>query len=149
MSSNALSAYGTKLKLGNGGTPTETFATVAEVKSINGASMTAEVIDVTTHSTGSPWREKIPSLLNAGTLTFDINYVPTDPTHDETTGLLGLFMNRTVRNWHLVFPDEDLTMFVFRGFVSNFEPSEPIDDVLSASITIEISGAITVDTETP
>jgi predicted secreted protein len=147
MASNAISAYGTLLKMGDGVIPTEAFTTIGEVKSISGPSMSGEVIDVTTHSTGSAWREKISSLLDAGELNFDINFVPSDATHDNTDGLLNKFTTRAKTNYRVVFPDDDSTMFAFAGYVTGFEMSAPIDDVLGASVTITITGAITISTE--
>ena len=47
--SNAVSSYGTLLKIGDGG-GTEVFTPLAEVKSIEGPDMETDIIDVTTHS---------------------------------------------------------------------------------------------------
>src|SRR5271166_2024974 len=55
-------AINTFLQLGNGQSP-ETFTTVANVGTITGPGLSLNVVDVTSHSTGVPWRQKIGTLL--------------------------------------------------------------------------------------
>lgn len=139
MSDRALHGFGTLLQRGDGLVP-ETFTSVAEVKSISGPDMSSDTHDVTAHTDGDPWRTKIPGLLDAGQLSFDVNFLPFDPTHDSTGGLVADFAARSVRNWRLVFPDPGQTTWEMRGFVSGLSFSEPVDDILSASVTIELTG---------
>ncbi|MGE5553295.1 MAG: phage tail tube protein [Betaproteobacteria bacterium] len=138
--SNAISAFGTLLKIGDGATPTENFTTIAEVTNISGPGFALETAEATSHSSPGGWREYIATLLDAGEVTFDINFLPTDPTHGYSTGLLRDMVNRTKRNFKLVFPDASNTTWTFAAFVTGFEPSEPIDDKLSASVTLKITG---------
>jgi hypothetical protein len=83
--SQAIQSFGTFLKTDDGA---GNFTTIAEVMNINGLQMSAKVDDTTTHSTGVPWRTKIATLLDAGTITFDINFIPTEATHSFSAGLL-------------------------------------------------------------
>jgi predicted secreted protein len=139
--SNAVAAYGTLIKRGDGGAP-EVFTTIAEVKSISGPNMSSDVIDVTTHSSASsgPWREKIASLIDPGELSFDINLIPADTAH---INLRNDFVNRTKRNFKIVFPDVGATTWTIEGIITSYEVEAPTDDVLSASITITITKAPT------
>lgn len=139
--SDALAAYGTLLKRGDGGSP-ETFTTIAEVKSISGPNMSSDVIDVTTHSSAASgaWREKIASLIDPGELSFDINLIPAGAGH---ISLRTDFVNRTKRNFKIQFPDVGNTTWTVEGIVTSFEVEAPTDDVLSASITITITKAPT------
>lgn len=136
--SQALAAYGVLLKRGDGGTPTETFTTIAEVKSISGPSMSADVIDVTTHSSAAigAGREKIASLIDWGEVSFDLNFIPTNTQHKQ---LLADLNARGKHNWKIVFPDAGPTEWAFEGIVTNFEMDMPVDDVLGASLTITIT----------
>lgn len=137
--SDAIAAYGTLLKRGDGGSP-ETFTTIAEVKSISGPNMSSDVIDVTTHSSAAAgaWREKIASLIDPGELSFDINLIPASSGH---ISLRTDFVNRTKRNFKIQFPDVGLTTWSVEGIVTGFECEAPTDDVLAASITITITKA--------
>jgi len=136
--SQALAAYGVLLKRGDGATPTETFATIAEVKSISGPSMSTDVLDVTTHSSAvsGAGREKIASLIDWGEISFDLNFIPTNSQHKQ---LLADLQARGKHNWKLVFPDVGATEWAFEGIVTSFENDMPVDDVLGASITITIT----------
>lgn len=141
--SNAVSAFGTFIKIGDGASP-EVFATIAEVMSINGPSLSLETIDVTTHSSGEPWRQFIGGLLDAGEVSFDINFIPTSTTHSFTAGLLKDMTDRTQRNFKLVFPDTGGTSWVFTALVTSFECTEAIDDVIKAAVTLKLSGVPTL-----
>ncbi len=138
-----ISAFGTLLKIGDGGDP-ETFTTIAEVSNISGPGLSLDTIDVTHHSSTAGWREFVGGLLDAGEVSFDINYLPTDATHDASTGLIKDMTDRTVRNFQLVFPDASNTTWSFSALVTGFEPSEPIDDKLAASVSLKLTGQPTL-----
>lgn len=141
--SNAISAFGTLLKIGDGGSP-ETFTTIAEVTNISGPSLSMNTVDVTSHDSTDGWREFVGGLLDGGEVTLDINFIPTDPTHSYSTGLLNDMVNRTKRNFQLVFPDAGNTTWSFTALITAFEPSAPTDDKLSASVTLKITGKPTL-----
>lgn len=143
MSSNAIAAQGTLLKAGDGASP-ESFTTISEVMSISGPSFSAATVEVTNHSSGTPWREFISTLLDAGEVSFDINFVPTGATHNASTGILRDMTNRTRRNFKLVFPDAAPTAWAFTGVYTRFQSSEPTDGKITAAVTIKLSGAPTL-----
>lgn len=132
------SGFGTLLKIGNGGSPTETFAALAEVKNISGPNMSLETIDATHMESPSGYREILPSFKSAGEVSVDVNFLPGNSQHQ---GLTTDFTNRTLRNWQIVWPDTGSTTWQFAAYLTGFQPSASIDDVLGASITMTISGA--------
>lgn len=140
MPSSAVSGFGTLLQIGDGATPTENFTTIAEVKSISGPSLSADTIDVTNMSSPNGWREFIQGPKDGGEVTFDVNFLPTNATHNAATGLLRDFKNGTRRNFKLVFPNPGNTTWQFAAIVTGFEVSAPVDDVLGASITLKLTG---------
>lgn len=140
----AISAFGTLLKIGDGASPTETFTTIAEVTDIGGPSLKLATIEATSHSSTDGWIEKIGGLLDGGELSFDVSFIPTNATQNFSTGLIYAMVNRTVRNFKLVFPNLSATTWAFAALVTGFEPKEPIDDKLSASVTLEITGKPTL-----
>lgn len=137
-----ISAQGTQLQVGDGAEP-EVFTPVARVTDISGPGLIAEVEDVTSHDT-SGWRERLSTILDAGEITFDIFYIPNNPTHNQTTGLLQLYLNRLLTNFRLVMTDAAATTYNFSGYVTSFETSAPIAAAYRASITITITGAVTI-----
>lgn len=141
---NALAGYGTLFKIGDGATPTETFTTVAEVSNIGGPGLSLDTAEATHHGSTGGWKEYVATLLDGGEVSLDLNYIPTAATQNNTTGLLYDMTHRTLRNFKLVFPDIGGTTWSFSGFVTAFEPSAPVGDKLSASVTIKISGQPTL-----
>lgn len=139
MASNALSAFGTLLKAGNGASP-ESFATIAELRTISGPTIKADTIDVTVHNTPTPWRRFISGLLDGGEVTFDINFIPTDDTHDYNYGILHLLVNRVRRNFQIVFPDAGSTTWLLPTITTGFQMSSHPAEVLMASVTLKVAG---------
>jgi hypothetical protein len=135
------SGPGFLLQVGDGGGP-EAFTTIAEVKDIRGPEIKRDVIDVTNQSSPGGFEEIIPSIRRTGNLTFACNFNPTDPTLDQTTGLLA-DINSTdplPRNFRLLLNDVDDTMWSFAGYVVGFDQTAPVTGVLEANVTIKISG---------
>jgi len=131
-----VAAFGTTLKMG------ATPVAIANVTGISGPSYSAETIDVTAHDSASNYREYVPSFLELGEISVDINFDPTETTHKNTTGgLLEAFENRTNETWAIEFPDG--SSVGFSGYVTGFELDAPFDDKLSASLTIRTTGAAT------
>jgi len=140
MATAAISAYGTLIKRGDSGSP-ETFTTVPEVRSIDGPSMETDEAEVTTHSSAASgaFREYILTLIDAGTLDFEINYVPSDPVHQ---GIRDDFLNRTKRNWQVVLPGAIQTIS-FTAYVRTMPLSFPTDDAITAAISLRLTGGPT------
>lgn len=143
MSSNAISSFGTLLKIGDGGGP-ETFTTIAEVLDINGISLKSSTEDTTNHSSPGGFEEKIVTLLAAGPIKFGINFIPTAATHSQSTGLIKDWKNKTKRNFQLVFPDTGATTWSFAAFVILVDIKAVVKGKLGADINLDITGQPTL-----
>lgn len=137
----AVSSHGTLLKIGNGGSPTETFTTIAEVKDISGPSVALATEEVTSHDS-SGWREFIPTLKEAGEVSFDVNFNAA-ATQGFSGGLYNDLLNRTRRNFQIVLPTTTAKTGSFAAYVTGFELTAPVEGVLGASITLMIDGQVT------
>lgn len=133
----AIPGYGTLLKMGDGGAP-ETFATVVEVTEFNPPEITLKTEDATSHDSGG-WEELIGTLLKGEPFNAKINWRPTDPTHDETTGVLSAILNRIRKNWQIVLPNS-LKTFQGAALVTKFKGVTPVDGKLEAEIEVSPSG---------
>jgi predicted secreted protein len=142
MPTQATSGFGTLLQRGDAGAP-EVFATIAEVKNITALNLTIETLDATSHSSTGGYREWLPSFKDAGEVTAEMNFVPGDPNQNPDTGLISDFDNRTLRNFRLVFPDIAATTVQVAAYVTGFQINAPIDGILSANLTLRITGAPT------
>ena len=137
MTSNALETQGVLFKRGDGGTP-EVFTSVGEIKSFQGPGGSAAVIDITTLE--STAKEKRMGLADEGQFTFEINL---DPTNAQHLGLKSDRAARTLRNFTLTLTDSPATVLSFAAYVLELSLSGGVDDVIGASVTLEISGAVT------
>jgi hypothetical protein len=138
----AIHGYGTLLKRGNGAA-TEVFTAIAEVLDIDGPDMSLDTADVT-HQESGGWDEHVGLLLRGGEVTFDLNFLPGSASHNAVAGLLQDFKNRTLRNLQLVFPSTPAKTWKFSALVMKFKPSAPVNDRLMASVTLKISGVVTL-----
>lgn len=135
--SNAIWSHGTQLQRGDGES-IESFTTIAEVKDISAMPIELETVDVTNHDSGG-WREHIGGILSLGDVSFEINYQPTAPTHSL---LINDLLTKAVRNFRIIYPDGTETPF--SGLVTSFEPTAPVDGVVTAGVTIKGTGSVGV-----
>lgn len=115
----------------------DTFSTVANVSSINYFSLSAHVQETTSHSTGVPWRTKIPTLLEAGEVTGTINFVTDSVGHRL---LLNDFANRVITDWRIAHPDTLASIFQCPGFFSKLHFKAPVDGITQADFTLTLTG---------
>lgn len=137
---SGFSAFGTKLK--RGGTA---GTAIAEVTELSGPTLAADTIEMTSHDSTSGYREFIGGLKDPGEVKLSINYLPAGATHKNTAGgLLYDYEAGTATAYALVFPDAATTVWTFNGIVTGFETGAPIDDKLSADVTIKLAGKPTL-----
>lgn len=139
LSTTAEPAYGTLLKLcsdASAASPT----TIAEVKDVNW-NLDAQIEDATTHSTSTPWRVKVATLLNFGSVEFMVNWVPTGATHGDATGILYVFANRLERTYQIVETDSGDTTIQFNAVVQAIKMGRPVASLRSGNITLAGTGA--------
>ena len=137
MATIARCAFGTLLRIGDGG-GTEVFTTIAEVSSIKGISPKLSTENVTAHDTG-PWEQKIATLIDAGQVSFDLNY-NNHATQGPTGGLYNDMVNRTLRNFQLVIPTTVAKTISFSAYVTEYPFELPTDGAIKVSCSLEISG---------
>jgi len=143
MATGAIHAQGTLLQRGDGLSP-EGFTTIAEVGSISGPTMQADLIEVTNHSSVGRFREYIQGLKDGGELTFDLYYQPNEATHRKSTGVLGDWDTGVRRNYRLRFPVTPAVDWILPGVVTNFEIGAEVDSALTASVTLKVVSAPTL-----
>ena len=136
-------AFGMVVQFGTT-TGTATTATLSNVTNISGLDGDTEVIDVTSHDSSGAYREKLPSFIDAGQVTFDVNFDPDEATHRASSGgVLWLRDQRIPAAWKLKFPGTPVHSVSFQAFVMNAGLEAPYDDKLSMSVTLEVTGSAT------
>jgi predicted secreted protein len=134
----AIFAKGTQLKVGDGATPTEAFALIPGIRTITGPSMSAEVIDITSHDTPGGFRDKMQGLKDWGMLSFELLWDPAEALHQQ---LFDDYVAGTVRHYTLTYPTTTPTTLSFSGFVGNNPTSSPFDGALTKTAEIVIMGS--------
>jgi predicted secreted protein len=126
--SDAISGKGTILKYAAG-------TTVGELSSITGPSIAAETIDVTSHESADGFREFIGGLRDGGEISIEGNFIQDDAGQ---LALLASLNSGAVESFVILFTDS--AQFAMSGIVTAFEVGAPMDDKISFSATIKISG---------
>jgi hypothetical protein len=133
----AIPAINTLLQYGAGSPAT--FTTIANIGDFTGPTMQGAVVDVTSQSTASYWRQKIVTLLDAGELSAPLYFVPNDAGHQALlqifTGRSGNTGNPTV--WRILFPVAAGSVpWIIEGWLTKFSMKAPVAGVIQADITI-------------
>lgn len=133
---------GSVLYVGNLGSPT-TYKPVGNAGNQKW-NLKAKTADVTNQ--GTPWVQSIPTLLDAGTFTCDVHFIPSSGGSDTsgamghgfTSGLGSLFTQREILPWKLVYPDG--TTEYFTGYISDFTQDMNLEKDLNVNMVITVIG---------
>lgn len=138
MSSQAFAGRGSKLERGNGATP-EVFTAIAELRKITRSGSKADLADVTNMDSGA-YREKLPTLLEPGEISFEGNYIPSDTTQ---ATLQSDFDGQVLHNWEIVLPGSRGT-WSFAAYVTALDlPDLQVDKEAMITGKLTITGAPT------
>jgi hypothetical protein len=139
MTTSARIGYGTLLKRGDGASP-ETFTAIAEVTNITGPNLTLNTEDATHMESPDATMEFIPALIDPGTLSFTVHFLPTNTTQ---TDLITDLKTRVIRNFQLVCNDPLTTTWSFAAYVTGFNLTAPIAGKFTADVTLKVTSIIT------
>lgn len=127
--SNAISAQGTLIHR-NG-------VAIAELRDITPPALTRNPIETTMHNSLDD--SYVVGIRRKGELTFELGFLPSgEATHNNVAGLMKAWADGSKDFYRIAFPDG--ANWYFSGFVTNIAPSAPVDDGLTASISIRPSG---------
>lgn len=142
MTSSAFWAYGSTLQLGDAATP-EVFTSIAEITELTPPNMSRDSIDVSSNSSSDGYREFIAGWRDGGEVAVKANWLPTNATHDGTTGVLSSFNDNVNHNWKIILPDT-LATISLRGHVKDFNPDLPLEEQGTLEFVIKVSGKPTI-----
>jgi len=127
---------GTELRLTISSTPTA----LAQVVNITPPAMEMGTTE-TTHLL-STWREYIANIPDGGTVQFTVEYDSASATHVQ---LWTSYQAGTLETWAVALNDTGDTTINFSGILTNFGFDQiTVDNVVTAPLTIKISGAVTI-----
>jgi len=134
----AISGVGTQFRRWN--SSTGAWESISQINSITGPGMSRDTIDTTALDTTGGYRTFIAGFRNPGTVTLNMNFTRT--TYDL---MKSDFESDAAQNYEIVLPDDDVTTIEFEGLVTELPLTIPTDDKVSADVTIQISGAVTIN----
>lgn len=132
------SGFAAKLQVNESG-----FTDIAQVRDINGPSISLDTTDASHR--GSAWKVFVPALIDGGEVTLGIAYDPDLVTHSATAapGLPYYLMQRLTKAYKVLFPDTSPASASFSAIVTKFTPKAPYAGLLTADVTLKITGAVT------
>ena len=122
------------------------FSSIAELRDAPIPQLQGDRIDVTTHDSPGFVRQFVSGLDDLPAVTFNVNWLPNNATHDETTGLLSVQRSKAIRVFKVTLPTavSPTKVFTFSGQVLQFNPTIPVDNVMQAAIQLQPSAAPTI-----
>lgn len=99
---------------------------IGQVRSITGPTVKPKIVDITTHDTPGFWARKLAVLIEAGDISFEINFDKADATHSFTTGMWNQLVGLVKTGLQMTFPNSAGTL-VFPGYVAQHEFAVPVD----------------------
>ncbi|MZR14225.1 phage tail protein [Maritimibacter sp. DP07] len=113
---------------------------IGEVVNITPPSPTRDIIDVTHMGSPNTAREFIVGLIDYGECQFEINWNPQNATDSL---LQGIGVEDLPRDYKLTFAltGGGTATCTFRGYLTGYERSAPVDDKMAATVTLKVTGA--------
>jgi predicted secreted protein len=143
MATNASIGFGTLFQIRDAALSPPDYVTVGEVTNITLPNLSRDAVDAThTESTGG-WREFIPGLKDAGEVTIEMNFVY--PSASDTL-IRGQFASDELTLCKILFdggasPEQGVQ---FSAIVTGYEIQTPLDDKKAATLTLKVSGPVTL-----
>jgi len=136
--SNAFSGVGTTFqRTTNQATSVPSFDTIAEINSIDGPNKTRDTIDVTSLDSSGGYREFITSFRDGGEVSLEMNF-----TQAGYIVMNDDFETEDSRDYRITLPDTNGTVMDFTAYVTSLGMSVPLDDKVTAPVTLKITGPI-------
>lgn len=134
--SDAIETQGFMLEIGDVGDSPAALTEIKEITNFSGFDGQAAEIDVT--HLQSTAKEFIMGLQDFGQFQIDTNYLPDDPGQTEARAAKG---SRVKKSFLGTFSDGSTA--TFEGYVVSAPASGAVDDKVSGSFVIRITGAVT------
>jgi hypothetical protein len=141
------SAKGSILKVGDDTSP-HLYAAISQVRSISGPSTKPKIVDITTHDSPGNSVRKLAVLIDYGQLGFDINFDSADASHAFDTGIWNDLTAMNKKSFQDIFPNAN-GYLVFTGYFTDHSFNQPVDNVLSAKISVDITDNIATHSGAP
>lgn len=120
---------------------------VGEVGNIGTLELGANIIEFNAYGEG--YKRKLVGQKDSGSLEIMLNWVPDATAQAEQAELKSLFDSGAKGYFAIKWEDPagGVAACTFEGFVAGFSIDQGVEDVVSASVTVAIDGAVTFDVD--
>lgn len=132
--------YGSVYEIWDAGSSPAAFVEVAEVFSITPGASVADRIDATHMQSPGRRREYIAGLIDNGEASFELNWTP---GNDSDVLIRDLMDSGEVVEHRITFPGG--ARVTYDASIIGYEKEIPVDDRMTATVTVAVSGAETWD----
>ncbi len=127
----------TTAKIGFGVLFKRSSTTIAEVTDVVGPGYTRDTVEATHTESPNNFKEYLSGLMDAGEVTLELNFL-SDATQEQ---LLTDLTTTTAVSYNIVFPTPTASKTcTFNAFITQWQPSAPIQDVMKLNATFKITG---------
>ena len=138
MTTGAKIGYGSEFAISDDQTTTGIFTAVAGITAITPPGYSRDAIDVSDMDSPDQFREYIAGMMDAGEVGLELNFVAV--AADKFIAA----MTAGEGGFRITIPGAAPVLWTFLGIVTNYQPSDPFDDKMTASVTIKINGKPTL-----
>lgn len=139
--SDAMIGYGSLYSILDTAQSPPEWVDLGEVFNITPPSFVADRVEVTHMQSPSRTREYKPGMITPGTASLQMNFIPGSPSDILVRAMQVAGTSTTHR---ITFPN-DVT-WEFEAAIESYEPADPVDDRMTATVNITVSGNITTGT---
>ena len=130
--------HGVRLQRASDASPA-VFSDLGELLEVGGPTLARDAVESTHYQTADRFREFIVGLSDGGEIPFTIALSPNSDVGSDHAKLYADFNNQDVLQYRILFPGGTVA-FVVDGFITGLEHALPIDDRMTISGAIKVSG---------
>lgn len=138
MASQGVSGIGAKVRRLTG----SVWADIAEIVKITGPGNKRDTVDLTSLDSVGGYKEFAAGLRDGGDVKLEMIY-----RRDSYELMLADFDSDTLVEYEVLLPDPEHSTFSFSGLVTECPLDVPMDKAITFSVTIKISGAPTLNSD--
>lgn len=120
---------------------------VGEVQNLGDLELSANVIEVSQY--GSAYKSKLVGQKDSGTIDVALNWVPDSSAQAAQALMQSSYSSGAKVYFVIVWADAStgLAACEFSGYIQSYSISQPLEDVVTVNVSINIDGAVTFDTD--
>jgi predicted secreted protein len=141
MTTSARIGFGTVFQIRDIAASPIAYVTVGEVTNITLPNLTRDAVDATHTESTEGYREFIPGLKDSGEASIEMNFVSGSASD---TLIRAQFALDTLTACKILFDTSPEDGVSFNAILTGYEVQAPLDDKVAATLTLKVSGKVTV-----